>query len=97
MENYMSEKIVIGGYTIDGIEMLDDVTCCLYFEAFKEGDNMTSIVVEKWLDDDSWHFMDNHFEEYGYFIDAEESTHLSEEEKEECKNFINSWIEDLEK
>ena len=93
----MGEKVIIGGYTIDGIEMLDGGTCCLFFEDFNEGDKIVGIVVEKWLDEDSWHFSDNYFEENGYFINAEETTHLSESEKEECKALINSWLEDLEK
>ena len=97
MESYMNEKVVIGGYTIDGIEMLDNDTCCLYFEDFNEGDVTIAIVVEKWLDEDSWHFMDNYFESDGGFINAENSTHLSEEDKEKCKEFINSWLEDLGK
>ena len=97
MESCMGDKIMISGYVVDGIEMLDDNTCCLYFEDFKEGDNIITIVVEKWLDDDSWHFMDNHFEENGYFIDSEDSTHLTDEDKEKCKEFINSWLEDLNK
>ena len=93
----MGEKVIIGGYTIDGIEMIDDDTCWLYFEDFNEGDVTIGIVVEKWLDEDSWHFVDNYFEPNGDFIDWENSTHLSEEDKEKCKEFINSWLEDLGK
>ena len=97
MESYMGERIVIGGYVVDGIEMLDDTTCAMYFENFTEGDVMYGIVVEYWLDDDSWHFTDNRFALNGYFIDDEESTHLLEEDKQKCKEFMQSWIEDLDK
>lgn len=97
MENYMGDRIVIGGYVVNGIEMLDDDTCALYLEEFNEGDVVVSPVIEKWLDEDKFVFMDNYFDNDGMFIDAEETTHLSEKEKEECKEFINSWIEDLDK
>ena len=97
MESYMGEKLIIGGYAVSGIEMLDDNTCAMYFEDFTEGDVMYGIVVEKWLDDNSWHFSDNRFALNGYFIDSDDSTHLTDEDKEKCKEFINSWIEDLDK
>ena len=93
----MGERVVIGGYTIDGIQMLDDgITCYLYFEEFKEGDKVVDIVVEKWLDDDSWHFTDNYFEENGDVVCSEETTHLSDKEKDECKKFIDEWIKLLD-
>lgn len=97
MESYMGDRIVIGDYVVDGIEMLDDNTCCLYFEDFTEGDVIVSPIVEKWIDMDKFIFMDNYFEEYGHFINSEETTHLTDEDKEKCKEFINSWIEDLDK
>ena len=96
MKDYMGDKIMIGGYFVDGIEMLDDNTCAMYFEDFTEGDVMYGIVVEYWLDEDSWHFSDNRFALNGYFIDSEDdSTHLTDEDKEKCKEFIKSWLEDL--
>ena len=95
MESYMGDKIIIGGYCVSGIEMLDDSTCAMYFEDFTEGDVIYGIVVEYWLDEDSWHFMDNRFALNGYFIESEDSTHLLEEDKQKCKEFINSWLEDL--
>lgn len=97
MEGYMGDRIVIGGYVVDGIEMLDDDTCCLYFEDFTEGDVIVSPIVEKWIDMDKFIFMDNYFEAYGHFINSEETTHLTDEDKEKCKEFINSWLEDLDK
>ncbi len=93
----MDEKVIIGGYAVSGIEMLDDNTCAMYFEDFTEGLLMIGIVVEKWLDENSWHFMDNYFDKDGSFIDWEETTHLTDEDKEKCKEFINSWIEGLGK
>ena len=96
MEKYMGERIVIGGYAIDGIEMLDDDTCCLYFEEFKDDGLSVGIIVEKWLDEGSWHFMDNYFDENGDFLYSEKTTHLSENEKEECKKFIDEWLELLD-
>ena len=91
------DKVIIGGYAVDGIEMLDDSTCAMYFADFTEGDVIISIVVEKWIDECSWHFSDNRFALNGYYIDSEESTHLLEEDKEQCKEFINNWIENLNK
>ena len=32
MENYMDDKIVIGGYIVSDIMMLDDDTCAMYFK-----------------------------------------------------------------
>ena len=97
MQDYMGDRVMIGGYTIDGIEMLDDSTCAMYFEEFQEGDVRITIVVEKWIDDNTFHFMDSYCAENGYFIGSEDdTTHLSEDEKEECKRFINEWLESLE-
>ena len=95
MENYMDDKIVIGDYIVSGIEMLDDYTCVMYFKEFTEGNVMYGIVVEYWLDDDSWHFLDNKFTIDGYFINSEESTHLLEDDKQKCKEIIENWLEDL--
>lgn len=97
MEKYMGEKVTVGGHVIDGIEMLDDSTCCLYFEEFEEDGYLVCIVVEYWLDEDSWHFIDNFYDKDGYFIDHEETTYLSEKDKTFCMDFIKSWIEDLDK
>ena len=93
----MGDKIIIGGYAVEGIEMLDDATCCLYFEAINEGHELITIVAEKWLDEDKFVSMDNYYEEDGNFIDCEETTYLTDEDKEKCKEFINSWIENLDK
>ena len=41
--------------------------------------------------------MDNYFDNDGMFINSEETTHLTDEDKEKSKEFINSWIEDLNK
>ena len=97
MEGYMGDRIVIGDYVVDGIEMLDDDTCVLYLEEFNEGDVVVSPIIEKWIDMDKFVFMDNYFDNDGMFINSEETTHLTDEEKEECKEFINSWLEDLGK
>lgn len=97
MKDYMGDRIVIGDYVIDGIEMLDDVTCVLYLEHFYEDDMVVSPIIEKWIDEDKFVFMDNYFDDDGSFIDSEKTTHLTDKEKEECKAFINSWLEDLDK
>ena len=97
MEGYMGDRIVIGDYVVDGIEMLDDDTCVLYLEEFNEGDVVVSPIIEKWIVMDKFVFMDNYFDNDGMFINSEETTHLTDEEKEECKEFINSWLEDLDK
>lgn len=88
----MNYKIVIGNYIVSSIEMLDKDTCAMFFKDFTEGNVMYGIVVEYWLDEDSWHFLDNRFTLDGYFIDSEESTHLLEEEKQKCKEIIERWI-----
>ena len=93
----MGEKIVIGDYVVDGIEMFGNDTCVLYLEEFNEGDVVVSPIVEKWIDMDKFIFMDNYFDNDGMFINSEETTHLTDEDKEKCKEFINSWIEDLDK
>ena len=95
MENYMDDKIVIGGYIVSDIMMLDDDTCAMYFKDFAEGNVMYGIVVEYWLDEDSWHFVDNRFALNGYFINSEDSTHLLEEDRQKCKEIIKTWLKDL--
>lgn len=97
MESYMGDKIMIGSYVVNGIEMLDDDTCILYLEDFEEGDMLVSPVIEKWLDEDKFVFMDNYFDNDGMFSYAEETTHLTRKEMEKCKAFINNWLEDLDK
>lgn len=94
----MEKKLTIGGYKVEDIEMLDKDTCVLCFEAFKEGDVQINIIVEKWLDEGgSWHFTDNIYSLNGDFLDTEKSTHLLEEDKEKCKEYINNWLEGLNK
>ncbi len=91
MERYMNE-IVIGNYIVSSIEMLDEDTCTMYFKKFREGNVMHRLIVEYWLDEDSWHFFDDRFTLDGYFINGEESTHLLEEEKQKCKEIIERRI-----
>ena len=91
----MNKEVIINGYSIEGIEKLDKDTCCLYFKTFKEGDLLVSIIAEKWIDENKFVFIDNYFEQNGYFIDAEDTTHINEEGKEKCKDFINSWLENV--
>ena len=92
MESYMNDKIVIGGYIVSDIMMLDDDTCAMYFKDFTEGNVMYGIVVEYWLDEDSWHFFDDRFTLDGDFINSEESTRLLEEDKQKCKEIIERRI-----
>lgn len=93
MESYMDDKIWIGDYIVSDIMMLDDDTCTMYFKEFTEGNVMYGIVVEYWLDEDSWHFVDNRFAIDGSLINSEESTHLLEEDKQKCKEIIESWLD----
>ena len=95
MKDYMGDRIVIGDYVIEGIGMLDDDTCILYLEGFNEGDVVVSPIIEKWIDEDKFVFMDNYFDNDGNFIDSEKTTHLTDEEKKVCKAFIDTWLEDL--
>ena len=88
----MNYKIVIGNYIVSSIEMLDKDTCAMFFKDFTEDNIMCGIVVVYWLDEDSWHFLDNRYTLDGYFIDSEESTHLLEEKKQKCKEIIERWI-----
>lgn len=96
MEDYMGDRIMIGDYVVDGIEMFDDDTCVLYLEEFNEGDVVVSPIIEKWIDMGKFVFTDNYFNNNGGFFNSE-TTHLTDEDKEKCKEFINSWLEDLDK
>lgn len=91
MERYMNE-IVIGNYIVSSIEMLDEDTCTMYFKKFREGNVMHRLIVEYWLDEDSWHFFDDRFTLDGDFINSEESTRLLEEDKQKCKEIIERRI-----
>ena len=82
----------VGSYEVSDISMLDKDTCCLTLTEFEEGGLVVGIVAEKWTDEGSWHFNDNYFDIDGDFVGAEESTHLSEYEKDECKRIIEEWI-----
>ena len=95
MQNYMDDKIVICDYIVSCIEMLDEDTCTMYFKKFREGNVMYKMIVEYWLDEDSWHFVDNRFAIDGYFINSEESTHLLEDDKQKCKEIIENWLVDF--
>ena len=97
MADYMGDRNMIGDYCVEGIEMLDDDTCVLYLEDFNEDGMVVSPIIEKWIDEDNFVFMDNYFDNDGNFIDSENTTHLTDEEKEVCKRFIDSWLEDLDK
>ena len=95
MKDYMGDRNVIGDYGVEGIEMLDDDTCVLYLEDFYKDGMVVSPIIEKWIDEDKFVFMDSYFDNDGNFIDSEKTTHLTDEEKEVCKTFIDSWLEDL--
>ena len=88
----MNDKIVIGKYIVSSIEMLDEDTCTMYFKEFREGNVMYGMIVEYWIDEDSWHFFEDRFTLDGDFINGEESTHLLEEEKQKCKEIIERKI-----
>ena len=92
MERYMNDKIVIGKYIVSSIEMLDEDTCTMYFKEFREGNVMYRMMVEYWIDEDSWHFFEDRFTLDGYFINSEESTHLLEDDKQKCKEIIERKI-----
>ena len=92
MERDMNDKIVIGDYIVSSIEMLDEDTCTMYFKEFREGNVMYGMIVEYWIDEDSWHFFEDSFTLDGDFINGEESTHLLEEEKQKCKEIIKRRI-----
>lgn len=97
MESYMTEKTIIDGHVIEGIEMLDDDTCCLYFEDETEGDNIITTIVEYWADEDSWHFLDNIFDLDGMFLDHCDTERLTENGKTKVMEYMKEWMEDLEK
>ena len=93
MESYMDDKILIGDHIVNDIMMLDDDTCTMYFKEFTEGNVMYGLVVEYWLEEDRWHFVDNRFAIDGALINSDESTHLLEEDKQKCKEIIESWLD----
>lgn len=97
MKDYMTDRNVIGDYVVEGIEMFAADTCVLYLEGFNEDDVVVSPIIEKWIDMEKFVFTDNYFDNDGNFIGSEKTTHLTDKEKEACKAFINSWLEDLDK
>lgn len=88
MENYTTEKTTIDGHVIEGIEMLDNDTCCLYFEDETEGDNIITTTVEYWADEDSWHFIDNIYDLDGTFLDHCDTERLTEEGKTKVMEYM---------
>lgn len=85
----------IGKHKIETIEMLDDSTCFLSFTAEPvEDSNFLTIVVEYWLDEDTWHFNGQYYEVDGSFIDYEDFNLLSDEEEKECKNLMLGWMKE---
>ena len=88
----MGQTKTIGDYRVADIEMLDGDTCLLSMDEFKEGSLTVGIAVEKWIGEGTWHFLDNYFDEEYCFLGAEDSTHLTDKEKEECMEAIEEWI-----
>lgn len=87
------DNIIIGDKKVDGVFMLDKDTCVLSFETKQAApDEQVNTIVEYWKDEDTWHFVDEFFDNDGNYTDAEESTRLTDEEKEECKRIINDYI-----
>jgi hypothetical protein len=63
-------------------EIIDDKKC-------------VQTTIEYWLDENSWHSTDNIIErETGDFVTSYKSANLTEEEKEECKKFIMTFLKE---
>lgn len=84
----------VGSHKVESIEMLDNVTCLLIFvdEEDKENNTHVSIQVEYWLDEQTWHFNDLWYDADGMYIESVETEHLTPEQKEKCKEIMNTWM-----
>lgn len=93
----MTEETIIDGHIINGIEMVDDNTCWLYFEGETEGDKFITTIVQYWADEDSWHFIDNITDMDGMVLDHCDTERLTEEGKAKVMEYMKEWMEDLKK
>ena len=86
----------IGKHRVSDIYMLDKDICFLCLETEKLNDNLSvQTEIEYWLDERTWHFNDNITErETGDFVTTYKSANLTEEEKEECKKFIMTFLKE---
>lgn len=86
----------IGRHKVSDISMMDKDTCLLSLETEKLDDNFSvQTEIEYWLDENSWHFNDTKSEsETGYCVGSYESENLTEEDKEECKKFIMTFLQE---
>ena len=89
----------IGRHTIEGVEMLDNDTCILYFEEeFDKGENNAGVCtqVERWLDEDKWVFQDLWYDSEGMFLDSVESERLCGWEIKKSKEIINEFLKQVQ-
>ena len=94
INDYRGTKV--GEYTVECVEMLDSDTCILSFETIddeEDEDTVVDITAEYWIDEDSWHFNDTFFVKgSGDYLDTCKTTHLTEEEKDRCKEIIVKYL-----
>lgn len=86
----------IGKHKVSDIYMLNKYTCILSLETeIIDDKKCVQTVIECWLDENSWRFNDNITErETGDFVTSYKSANLTEEEKEECKKFIMTFLKE---
>lgn len=82
----------VGKYVIEDISMLDEDTCNMCFYAESDDNGSSQIEVEYWLDDDSWHFVVNYYDEVGDYVDHTICTVFNDKEVEKCKDIINEFL-----
>lgn len=93
VKNYRYTEV--GKYVVEDIFMLDNSTCNMTFFAEKVKDGLKQIEVEYWLDDKSWHFVMNYYDDYEGFVDHEEFKGFTEEEKQKCKDIMAEYIDSV--
>ena len=86
----------VDGLVVADLFMLDKDTCNLSFFT-KEVDNNNHVTteVEYWLDDNTWHFIDNLYDEDGMFVNSCDTINLTNRGKEMCKEIITEFLSSI--
>lgn len=83
----------VGNNVVSEVFMLDKDTCVLDFESVEGNCIDTQTEVEYWLDDDTWHFVNNLYDKNGDYLDWLDVC-LTDEEKEKCKDIIREFLKE---
>jgi len=94
-ENLSKAYMKVGNYAIEDISMLDKDTCCMCFYAESDDNGSSQIEVEYWLDDNSWHFLVNYYDEVGDYVDNTICSVFNDREVEKCKDIINEFLSSI--